>query len=137
MSTTLTAGSTRVRGLIGRVSMYRLVLSSLGLLAIFSLVLSFAGLVVPEPLELVVSAVVLVAACAVTDLVAQSVLRMPRRLESSLITAAILLFVLRPSVEPLASRVSYWPGSWHPRRSTCWRGGGATSSTPRRPVRRF
>ncbi len=101
MSTTLTAGSTRVLGVIGRVSMYRLILSSLGLLAVIALVLSFAGLVVPDPLELVVSAVVLVAACAVTDLVAQGLLRSPRRLESSLITAAILLFVLRPTVEPL------------------------------------
>ncbi|MBB3158777.1 ferredoxin-NADP reductase [Microbacterium proteolyticum] len=101
MSTTLTAGSTRLLGLIGRVSMYRLVLSSLGLLALIALVLSFAGLVVPAPLELVVSAVVLALACAATDFVAQSVLRMPRRLESSLITALILLFVLRPSIEPL------------------------------------
>ncbi|MCW2165604.1 Ferredoxin-NADP reductase [Microbacterium hydrothermale] len=101
MSTTLTAGSTRVLGVIGRVSMYRLILSSLGLLAVIALVLSFAGLVVPDPLELVVSAVVLVAACAVTDLVAQGLLHSPRRLESSLITAAILLFVLRPTVEPL------------------------------------
>lgn len=101
MSTTLTAGSTRVLGLIGRVSMYRLVMASLGLLAVFSLVLSFAGLVVPQPLAIVASAVVLAAACALTDLVAQSLLRMPRRLESSLITAGILLFVLRPSVEPM------------------------------------
>ncbi|MDQ1084445.1 MULTISPECIES: FAD-dependent oxidoreductase [Microbacterium] len=101
MSATLTAGSTRVLGVIGRVSMYRLVLSSLGLLALIALVLSFAGLVVPEPLELVVSAVVLALACAATDLLAQAVLRMPRRLESSLITALILLFVLRPSLEPL------------------------------------
>lgn len=101
MSVTLTAGSTRVLGLIGRVSMYRLVMASLGLLAVISLVLSFAGLVVPEPLELVVSAVVLALACVATDLVAQSVLRMPRRVESSLITAAILLFVLRPTLEPV------------------------------------
>jgi ferredoxin-NADP reductase len=101
MSATLTAGSTRMLGLIGRVSMYRLVLSSLGLLALIALVLSFAGLVVPAPLELVASAVVLALACAATDLAAQSVLRMPRRLESSLITAMILLFVLRPSLEPL------------------------------------
>ncbi|WP_314452353.1 FAD-dependent oxidoreductase [uncultured Microbacterium sp.] len=101
MSATLTAGSTRMLGLIGRVSMYRLVLSSLGLLALIALVLSVAGLVVPAPLELVVSAVVLALACAATDLVAQSVLRMPRRLESSLITALILLFVLRPAIEPL------------------------------------
>lgn len=101
MSTTLTAGSTRVLGLIGRVSMYRLVLASLGLLAVVSLVLSFARLVVPQPLELVASVVVLALACALTDLIAQGLLRMPRRLESSLITAGILLFVLRPSVEPM------------------------------------
>lgn len=102
MSATLTAGSTRVLGLIGRVSMYRLVLSSLGLLAVYALVLSFAGQIGPQPLEIVASAVVLAVACGATDLVAQGILRMPRRLESSLITAAILLFVLRPSLEPLA-----------------------------------
>lgn len=101
MSATLTAGSTRVLGLIGRVSMYRLVMSSLGLLALYALVLSFAGQIGPQPLEIVASAVVLAVACGLTDLVAQSVVRMPRRLESSLITAAILLFVLRPTVEPL------------------------------------
>lgn len=101
MTVTLTAGSTRVRGLLGRVSMYRLVMSSLGLLTVIALALSFAGLVVPDPLEIVVSVVVLTLACGLTDFAAQSALRMPRRLESSLITAAILLFVLRPTVEPL------------------------------------
>ncbi len=100
MSITLTAGSTRVRGVLGRVSMYRLVMSSLGLLAVISILLSFAGLVGPQPLDILASAVVLAAACLVTDLAAQSVLRMPRRLESSAITAAILLFVLRPTLEP-------------------------------------
>nr|WP_194717172.1 MULTISPECIES: flavodoxin reductase [unclassified Microbacterium] len=81
--------------------MYRLVMFSLGLLALIALVLSFAGQVGPQPLEIVVSAVVLALACALTDLAAQSLLRMPRRLESSLITAAILLFVLRPTLEPI------------------------------------
>lgn len=101
MSATLTAGSTRVLGVLGRVSMYRLVLASLGLLTLIALALAFAGLVVPDPLEILVSAAVLALACGITDLVAQSVLRMPRRLESSLITAAILLFVVRPTLEPL------------------------------------
>ena len=100
MSATLTAGSTRVRGLLGRVSMYRLVMGALGLLTLIALALAFAGLVVPDPLEIVVSLVVLTAACVVADVAAQSLLRMPRRLESSLITAAILLFVLRPTLEP-------------------------------------
>ena len=101
MSGVLTAGSTRVIGLLGRVSMYRLVLASLGALTLLSLALSLAGLVGPAPLEIAASAVVLAAACVLTDVLAQSVLRMPRRLESSLITAAILLFVLRPTLEPL------------------------------------
>ena len=69
MSTTLTAGSTRVRGLLGRVSMYRLVLGALGLLTVISLGLAFAGLVVPDPLEILVSAVVLALACGAADLV--------------------------------------------------------------------
>lgn len=101
MSAMLTAGSTRVIGLLGRVSMYRLVLASLGVLTLLSLALSLAGLVGPAPLEIAASAVVLAAACVLTDVLAQSVLRMPRRFESSLITAAILLFVLRPTLEPL------------------------------------
>ena len=63
MSATLTAGSTRVLGLIGRVSMYRLVRSSLGLLALIALVLSVARLVVPEPLGLAARAIVLALAC--------------------------------------------------------------------------
>lgn len=101
MTAMLTASSTRVIGLLGRVSMYRLVLASLGVLTLLSLALSLAGLVGPAPLEIAASAVVLAAACVLTDVLAQSVLRMPRRFESSLITAAILLFVLRPTLEPL------------------------------------
>jgi ferredoxin-NADP reductase len=95
-----TAGRTRVRGLLGRVSMYRLVLLSLAGLAALSLVLSLFDLVGPGPVEILVTAVVLGLASAGTDLAAQSVLRMPRRFESSFITAAILLFVLRPTLEP-------------------------------------
>jgi ferredoxin-NADP reductase len=95
------SGSARVLAVLGRLSMYRLVMMSLALLAALSFVLSFFGLVGPGPLEIVVTAVVLALACAGTDLAAQSVLRMPRRFESSFITAAILLFVLRPTLDPL------------------------------------
>ncbi|MFZ8756831.1 FAD-dependent oxidoreductase [Microbacterium sp. HMH0099] len=101
MSATLTAGSTRVLGVLGRVSMYRLILGALALLTVISLALSVAGLVGPQPFEILASAVVLAAACLLTDLAAQTVLRMPRRWESSAITAAILLFVLRPTLDPL------------------------------------
>ncbi|MFG6445147.1 FAD-dependent oxidoreductase [Microbacterium sp. P07] len=81
--------------------MYRLVMLSLGVLAALSFVLSFFDLIGPGPFEILVTAVVLVLACAGTDLAAQSALRMPRRFESSFITAAILLFILRPTLEPL------------------------------------
>jgi ferredoxin-NADP reductase len=57
--------------------------------------------VAPGPLELLVTAAVLAVVCSGVDAAAQALLRLPWRLESSLITAGILLFVLRPTVEPL------------------------------------
>lgn len=98
----MTALWTRVFGLLGRVSMYRLVMLALSALTVIAFVLSFAGLVVPAPLELLATAAVLTAACVGVNAGIQSLLRMPIRHESSLITAFILLFVLRPSVEPIA-----------------------------------
>lgn len=90
----------RVFAVLGRVSMYRLVLLSLGALAAIALVLSFFGLVAPTALELIVALVVLAAVCVAVDAGAQRILGLPWRLESSLITAHILLFVLRPTLDP-------------------------------------
>ena len=98
----LTATWNRVFAVLGRFSMYRIVLVSLGVLAVVALVLSFVRLVAPEPLELIVTLAVLVAACVAVDTAAQRLLRLPWRLESSLITAHILLFIVRPTLEPLA-----------------------------------
>lgn len=95
----LTAVWNRVFAVLGRVSMYRLVYIALATLAVIALVLSLFGLVGPGPLELVVSLVVLSAVCSAVDAAAQRVLNLPWRLESSLITAHILLFVLRPTLE--------------------------------------
>ena len=61
--------------------------------------LSFFDLVGPDPFELVATLAVLVVVCVGVDAAAQRVLRLPWRIESSLITAHILLFVLRPSLE--------------------------------------
>jgi ferredoxin-NADP reductase len=97
----ITAGWTRVLGVLGRVSMYRLVLLSLGALAGVALVLSLLELIGPRPLDLVATAIVLAVVCVAVDLGAQSALRLRRRLESSLITAGILLFVLFPTTDPL------------------------------------
>lgn len=99
MLSTLTAVWNRVFALLGRVSMYRVAYLALATLAAIALVLSLFDLVGPGPLELIVTLAVLSAVCIGVDAAAQRVLSLPWRLESSLITAHILLFVLRPTLE--------------------------------------
>jgi ferredoxin-NADP reductase/Na+-transporting NADH:ubiquinone oxidoreductase subunit NqrB len=95
----LTSLSNRVFAVLGRVSMYRLVYLCLAALAVIALLISFTGMIAPTALELVVTLLVLAAVCSVTDAAAQRVLGLPWRIESSLITAHILLFVLRPTLD--------------------------------------
>lgn len=95
----MTAVWNRVLQVLGRVSMYRLMLLSLAVLALITLAVSAVGLVGPAPLELLMSAAVLAVVCVGVDAAAQRVIRRPLRIESSLITAGILLFVLNPSLE--------------------------------------
>jgi ferredoxin-NADP reductase len=95
-----TAARQRVLARLGTLSMYRLVLFALLALLLISLVLSALGIIVsPTPLEIAVSFVVLAVVVAAVDAAAQRLLHLPWRLESSLVTALILLFVLRPGVE--------------------------------------
>ncbi|QKJ21123.1 flavodoxin reductase [Microbacterium hominis] len=82
--------------------MYRLAYLALAALAVIAFVLSLFGRVAPGPLELVATLAVLAAVCIAVDYAAQHVLHLHWRLESSLITAHILLFVLRPSLEVAA-----------------------------------
>lgn len=100
MIANLTAAWTRVRGYLGRMSMYRLVLSALGALTLVALALSFFGLVVPGPFELLATLAVLAVVAVGVNALAQRLLKLPVRHESSLITAGILLFVLRPTIVP-------------------------------------
>ncbi|MFT3796845.1 FAD-dependent oxidoreductase [Microbacterium sp.] len=99
---TLTAAWTRFYAVVGRYSMYRLVVLSLAALAVVAFVLALFGLVAPSPVELLAAYAVLAAACAATDVVAHRILGTAWRWESSLITTLILVFVLRPTLEPLA-----------------------------------
>ncbi|GAA4352291.1 FAD-dependent oxidoreductase [Microbacterium rhizosphaerae] len=101
MISALTSAWSRLFALLGRVSMYRTAFLALALLAVVAFGLSFAGLVAPSPVELLVTAAVLAVVCAAVDAGAQALLRLPWRLESSLITTGILLFVLRPAADPL------------------------------------
>lgn len=97
-----TAGFTRVLGVLGRVSMYRLVVLSLAALAVIAVALGALGLIGPAPLPLLATAAVLVVVCLLVDTVVQTLLRMPRRHESSFITAGILFFVVYPTLDPAA-----------------------------------
>ncbi|GAB3600649.1 FAD-dependent oxidoreductase [Microbacterium tumbae] len=96
----LTALRQRVLAVLGGLSMYRLVLLALAALAVIALGLSSIGLIVsPQPLEILVSFVVLAVVISAVDAAGQRILRLPWRVESSLVTALILLFVLRPGAD--------------------------------------
>ena len=101
MIASLTAARQRVTALLGRFSMYRFVQLALAVLAGIAFVLSFFGLVVPTPWEILATGAVLAVVSVGADAALQRILGLPRRTESSLITSAILLFVLRPTVEPI------------------------------------
>ena len=102
MIATLTSFSNRVFAVLGRLSMYRVVFLALVGLSAVALVVSVFGLVAPGPLELLATLAVLLLVSAATDAIAHRVLRLPLRLESALITSFILLFVLRPTLDPAA-----------------------------------
>lgn len=85
--------------LLGQLSMYRLVLWSLAALGLVAFVLSFFGLVLPGPLELLATAVVLLCVASAVDAVAHRILHLVWRPESTTITAGILLFVVRPGLD--------------------------------------
>ena len=98
--TSFAAARQRVLAVLGSLSMYRLVLFALVALAVIAFVLSLIGVIVsPTPLELVASFLVLAVVISGVDAAAQRILRLPWRIESSLVTALILLFVLRPGAE--------------------------------------
>ncbi|WP_029144604.1 flavodoxin reductase [Microbacterium luticocti] len=101
MLASLTSLWNRGFAVLGKISMYRLALYALGVLTVIALGLSLAGLAGPGPGELLAGGAVLVVVCTAVDAAAQRLLRLPWRVESSLITAAILLFVLRPSADPI------------------------------------
>lgn len=90
----------RMLAVIGRFAMYRLVLLALIVLFAVALAASLFEAVAPTPLELLAAAAVLGAACTVTDVIGHRLLRRSWRPESTLITAMILVFVLRPTLDP-------------------------------------
>ena len=92
----------RVLAVLGAVSMYRLALYGLGVLALVALVLAFFGLVAPDPFEILASFVALTAVISAVDAAVQRMLHLPWRVESSLVTALVLLFVMEPGANAFA-----------------------------------
>jgi ferredoxin-NADP reductase len=86
-------------GVLGRFTMYRLVLYSLAVLFAAGLVFSLLGVVRPgDALGMLASAAVLFAACGLTSLLFAAIFRLKAHTESSLITAGLLYFILPPTL---------------------------------------
>ncbi|MBN8995135.1 MAG: RnfABCDGE type electron transport complex subunit D [Rhizobiales bacterium] len=82
--------------LLDHVTMYRLVLYYLVTLIAVALALSIAGVLPFAPQMLVVSTLVAVAACALTNRAFARVFEVPANAESAIITALILVLILDP-----------------------------------------
>ncbi|WP_395640523.1 FAD-dependent oxidoreductase [Pseudolysinimonas sp.] len=87
--------------LLGRFTMYRLVLYSLGILFVVGLVFTTLGVVTPGnagALGMLASAAVLVVVCLLTSLLFAAIFRLKAHTESTLITAGLLYFILPPNL---------------------------------------
>lgn len=81
-------------------TMYRVVLYGLLLLAAYSFVLSIFGLLSFKPLELIASLTLLSIVCFFSNIAFGRIFKVAVNVESSLITALILFFLLWPSLDP-------------------------------------
>ncbi|WP_168200374.1 ferredoxin--NADP reductase [Protaetiibacter larvae] len=90
----------RLDRLLGRVSMYLLVVGVLGTLSVVALVLALTGVLFLDPLAILVSAVVLSAASLLANQALGLLFRVRPSTASGVITAQLLLFVLEPTLDP-------------------------------------
>jgi ferredoxin-NADP reductase len=87
---------------LGRVTMYGLVIISLGALGVAALVLTFVpGAVSFTPLALLAGASVLLVVSYLSNGIAGLIFRTRPQLSSTIITALLLLFIFTPSIDPL------------------------------------
>lgn len=91
----------RIDRLLGRVTMYLLVVGVLGVLTVAALVFSLTGLLSVPPLALLASALVLIAVSWLANRLLAAAFRTRPLTESGIITAQLLLFVLDPTLDPL------------------------------------
>lgn len=89
----------RIDRLLGRITMYLLVIGILSVIAVVALVLAFLDVLSIDPLALVASAAVLVAVTAGANYLLASIFRTHHHSSSGIITALLLLFVLQPTLD--------------------------------------
>jgi ferredoxin-NADP reductase len=87
--------------MLGRVTMYALVIIALGFLGVVAMALSLFGWFSFGPLEILASAAVLIVAANAANWVAGRIVRMQPQTASSFITALLLLFIFPPSLSPV------------------------------------
>jgi len=81
---------------LNSITMYRLVLYGLIILAIFGVVFSFTGILSFDPVRLIISLALLLAICVGSNKIFGYILKVPDNIESSYITAFILFLILPP-----------------------------------------
>lgn len=89
----------RLDALLGRITMYRLLVGVLGVLAALAVVLAALGVIGVDPLAILASAVALTAGSWIAGEVLARIFRTRALPESSIITAQLLLFVLEPRLD--------------------------------------
>ncbi len=85
---------------LGRVTMYALVIIALGVIGVAALVLGLLGWVSVAPLPLLASAAVLLIASYIANGVLGVIFRTKPQLSSMAITALLLLFIFQPTIDP-------------------------------------
>lgn len=85
---------------LNNITMYRLVLYGLSILALISLILSLFGLLPFNPIQFTLTFLITVTSCYLTNKLISTLLKAPTNYESSLISALILFFVIAPINNP-------------------------------------
>lgn len=88
----------RIDHFLNSITMYRLVLYGLNVLVAYSLVLAFTGVLHHGGFAYVRLLITLLVVCCVTNVVCAKIFRTPVNLESWIITALILYFIMFPAV---------------------------------------
>ena len=91
---------TRIDALLGRVTMYRLVVIALSTLAIITMIFGATGRLAHRPAAMLAGLAVLLAVSYAGNRLFAALFRVTPHSESSIITALLLFFILQPTTEP-------------------------------------